>query len=201
MILTKIFFIRLSILGLVSLAPNFSSSTAFAAAQLADFHHLEGRFQQSKLLRELDLEIKTTGNFQVLRPKGRPSVFYWNIVSPKPSKICIDDVGIVINKKNLKFSEVGAETGDQISGMLKIITMDSAKIEESFLVEKKNNQLFLTPKNLESSFFNSATLTLNNKNLVDDVLLIEKSKDQIHIHFSDLKVNIKKIAQVEQCPR
>lgn len=181
--------------------PLLLSGVAFAAPQLAEFEQLEGRFQQKKLLRELDLEIKTSGTFEVRRPKTGPAVFYWSILAPKPSKICIDDVGILMNGKNLKFTEVGTEVGDQISGMLKIITMDPAKIADSFDIEQKGQRLVLRPKKPASSFFESATLTLDSKGLTKDVVLTEKSKDQIQIEFSGMKMNSKKLAKVEQCPR
>jgi len=178
-----------------------SGLPALAAPQLATFNQLEGKFKQKKLLQELDLEIKTEGRFQVLRPKTAASVFYWNIEVPKASKICIDGEGIVMNGKNLKFSEVGDETAESVSGLLKIMTMDPSQLEADFAITQRQDKLQLKPKKPETSLFASADLTLNRRGLVDEVVIYEKSKDRIHIQFSNLKTNSQPLTKEVKCPR
>jgi outer membrane lipoprotein-sorting protein len=185
------------------------NGTLVQDAHLARFTRLEGQFKQTKNLKELDLEIKTEGDFKVLRPTETASVFYWNILKPKPSHICIDEVGILIDsadgnpekKKNLKFSEVGKETGDQIVSLLKIITMDPNKIDEEFAVQKGANNYVLTPKKKEAAFFESATLSVNAKGLVQQVTILEKSQDQIRIEFLNLKTKNTPVPKDVACPR
>jgi hypothetical protein len=175
--------------------------------KLADFAKLTGQFKQSKILKELDVEIKTEGRFQVLRPTAESSVFHWDIVKPKPSNICIDSVGIVVasgtppKRKNLKFSEVGKEAGDQIASLLKIITMNQDRIAEEFVIQKQGAQYLLTPKNLPQAFFETATLDINKEGLVKNVLIKEKSKDEIRIEFLDMKTQAAAIAKDEKCVR
>ncbi|UYL09604.1 outer membrane lipoprotein carrier protein LolA [Bdellovibrio sp. SKB1291214] len=175
--------------------------------KLAEFKKLTGQFKQSKILKELDVEIKTEGRFQVLRPTPEKSVFHWNITKPKPSNICIDGVGIVVDsgmppqRKNLKFSEVGKEAGDQIASLLKIITMNQNRITEEFVVQKQGAQYLLTPKNLEKAFFETATLDINKDGLVKNVLIKEKSKDEIRIEFLDMKTQVAAVLKDEKCDR
>ena len=187
--------------SLFLILPTLIFSTGLANPQLARFESLAGNFDQVKRIKELDLEIKTAGDFRVLRPKIGAPVFFWNIKTPKPSKICIDDIGLVMNEKSMSFSEVGAEAGSQISDMLKIVSMDSKGIEESFKVEKVKDKMLLTPKAAEKSFFKSAELTLNSEGLVRRLVLTEKSADQMDIQFSNLKAQSKPSARVEKCPR
>jgi hypothetical protein len=192
---------------------NFSNAASHKSATLADlklanFEQLEGRFQQTKLLKELDLEIKTEGDFQVLRQPQNASVFRWNIQKPKVSKICIDSVGILIDsadgdpakKKNLKFSEVGKEAGDQIASLLKIITMDQGKIGEEFEITPQGKTYLLTPKDPAKAFFQSANLEINGKGLAEKVTIREKSQDEIRIRFTDLKTS-NTPAKEQKCPR
>jgi hypothetical protein len=175
--------------------------------KLAEFTKLSGQFKQSKNLKELDVEIKTEGNFQVLRPTPDTSVFHWNIEKPKPSNICIDGVGIVVDsgtplkRKNLKFSEVGREAGDQIASLLKIITMNQSRIAEEFNIQKQGGLFLLTPKNPGQAFFESSTLEIDKSGLVKKVLILEKSKDEIRIEFLGMKTQNSAIAKDEKCAR
>jgi hypothetical protein len=182
---------------------------AFKEMRLANFEQLMGRFKQKKILKEMDVEIKTEGHFQVLRQGPSASIFRWDIEKPKPSHICIDSVGIVIDsgegemrkKKNLKFSEVGKEAGDQIASLLKIITMDQSKIADEFDIQKQGKVFVLTPKNKEGAFFASSTLDVGKSGLVQSVVIQEKSKDEIHIDFVDMKTKDTPIAKDETCVR
>ncbi|WP_413293201.1 LolA family protein [Bdellovibrio sp. HCB185ZH] len=175
--------------------------------KLAEFTKLSGQFKQSKSLKELDVEIKTEGNFQVLRPTPDTSVFHWNIEKPKPSNICIDGVGIVVDsgtpmkRKNLKFSEVGREAGDQIASLLKIITMNQSRIAEEFVIQKQGGSFLLNPKNPAQAFFESATLDIGKSGLVKKVVILEKSKDEIQIDFLNMKTQSSAIAKDEKCAR
>jgi hypothetical protein len=89
-------------------------------------------------------------------------------------------------EKNLKFSEVGKEAGDQIASLLKIITMDQAKIADEYNIEKLGKQFLLTPKDKAKAFFESSTLQMNAKGLVEKVVIKEKSQDEIHLQFVEL---------------
>jgi len=177
--------------------------------KLANFEQLNGKFKQTKILKELNVEIKTEGRFQVLKQGKDASIFRWDIVKPKPSKICIDSLGIVMDsadgdpakRKNLKFSEVGKEAGDQIASLLKIITMDQNKIGDEFTIEKQDKLFVLSPKNKDGAFFETATLDINKAGLAQNVMIKEKSQDEIQIHFSDLKTKTTPAAKEETCAR
>lgn len=162
---------------------------------LANFGELIGVFTQTKLIHELNVEIKTEGTFKILKPNLVSSVFYWNIEKPKVSKICIDQVGLVIEtfvaespkKKYLKFSEVGQDVGDQILSLLKLMMMDQEKILQNYNVKFEKKFWLLIPKAEKGAFFKSAQLKINSLGLLDKIIIKEKSKDEIHLQFSNLK--------------
>lgn len=175
---------------------------------LADFGELQGSFKQIKWMRDLEVEIKIEGNFKVLKPNKESSIFYWNIEKPKPSQICIDKIGILIEtpsvetkKKDLKFSEVGKEVGDQITGLLKLIMMDQEKIVDEFEVKKNSDHFLLTPKKTREAVFEFVQLKINAEGFVSHVMIKEKSQDEIRIQFSGLKTKNFKLAKDVQCPR
>jgi hypothetical protein len=116
-------------------------------------------------------------------------------------------VGIVVDsgtppkRKNLKFSEVGREAGDQIASLLKIITMNQSRIVEEFTIQKQGALFLLTPKKPAQAFFETATLDVDKSGLVKKVLIQEKSKDEIRIEFLEMKTQTAAIAKDEKCAR
>lgn len=181
--------------------------------KLANFRELKGRFKQTKIIKELGVEINTEGRFHILKPSPGVSVFHWDIEKPRASRICIDGTGIVIDseggnpqgksakRKDLRFSEVGKEAGDQIANLLKVIIMDEGRIPEDFTVEKKDRHFVLSPKKKEGAFFESVTVEIAKSGLVQNVDIREKSQDEIHLHFMDLKVKHEVIRKDLECIR
>ncbi len=202
-------FMSVNILGLntFALTPNGATHKEVDVEKphLADFGELTGDFKQIKLLHDLDIEIKTEGNFKVIKANKTSKVFYWNIEKPQASHICIDKDGLMIEnlsskkKKYLKFSEVGRDVGDQITSLLKIIMMDQEDIEHEFDIKKQNDKLLLTPLKKENAFFASALLKINKLGLVESVAIKEKSQDEINIQFSKLVKKDFQILKDLQC--
>ena len=174
---------------------------------LTEFNELAGQFKQTKHLKELDVQIQTQGRFRVSKVAGGKAVFRWDIEKPKPSKFCIDPQGIIsqsmtsegLKTKNLKFSEVGPETGHQIMGVLKVMTLDPQKMGDDFEMKTDGDVLNLTPRNKSQSFFESAQLKIKS-GFVQNLVIKEKSGDEIQIQFSDLKSKSTKVVET-QCPR
>jgi hypothetical protein len=197
--------------------------TSFSAAKPADASHksviekmnlkafetLQGRFVQEKIISEIGVEIKTEGNFKVSRVSATDSVFHWNVEKPQVSKICLDAKGIVLDSlgglKKISFDEMGPDSGQQISSLIKLISSDPEQMAKDFSIKEKNtpNEYELTPKDLKKVFFERAEIHVGSNGLMDRIKLIEKSKgkevadvarDELRIQFSDLKINsLKKI--------
>ncbi|MGE0631835.1 MAG: outer-membrane lipoprotein carrier protein LolA [Pseudobdellovibrionaceae bacterium] len=165
--------------------------------ELIPFSRLRGQFQQTKLIKELKLELKSEGSFEINRKNEQsiPTV-YWNAVKPKLLAICIDELGMVVEsgagatkkKKTLQFSEVGKETGEQIGHFLRLLTLDQKRIGQEFTVFQKEDKFILDPKNKEKSFFEKAEIKVV-KGLVHNLWIFEKSGDQIYFEFSGHKIS------------
>lgn len=175
--------------------------------KLAQFAELKGEFHQVKWLSELDVEIKTAGSFHVIKAgdKGK-SVFRWMIEKPRTSKICVDSDGVVIEsedkKKILQFAQMGQEVGDQVSSLLKLLTLEEDSVLKDFNVKKENLTYLLEPKNEKQAFFKSARLGLNAEGLAKSIVILEKSKDEMRLEFSKLKAFQKHTSKTEmQCKR
>src|SRR5258708_1590767 len=100
--------------------------------KLSQFASLKGRFHQPKFFHDLNVQIKTQGKFRIAKKRPDSSVIHWDIETPAVSRICIDETGLVIDggsgskdRKKLNFSEIGQETSAQISGLLKLMTMET----------------------------------------------------------------------------
>lgn len=181
----------------VSAAPaaanNASHNEILKKMNLKIFKNLRGHFEQNKLLKELQVEIKTEGNFEVNR---ETSVFHWNVEKPKPSAVCLDKTGVVMDsagtKKKISFAEIGEDSGRQIASLLKLMSSDPKQLIEEFEVtEIKGSQksFLLKPLKPENVFFDSAELHVDKAGLVDQIKLIEKSHDELLIQFTQLKTN------------
>ena len=177
--------------------------------QLANFRQLTGEFKQTKYLKELDVRIETKGDFQIARNPAGP-VVHWNVQAPAATAICIDQTGIVVQsggddrdpgkKKDLKFAEVGPSLGGQVGSLMKILAMDETQIAQDFRVEKRNDRFVLSPKNA-ADIFDTVSLRLNSRRLVDEVILHEKSGDEMRIIFSKLETPVPLPAKDQKCMR
>lgn len=186
-----------SVSGRLAKSGAAHKSTLSELPQISRFERLSGNFQQVKFLRELDVKIQTSGQFQINRSDSENSVVHWNLERPKKSQICIDREGLVIDsmngsvssKRRLNFSEVGQEAGDQIVSLTKLITMDFRVAEKDFRIEKKGKTFILKPNESKGAFFESAKLELTPEGYLKNIEIKEKSQDEIQIQFSDFKVS------------
>lgn len=177
----------------VAASNNASHNDILKKMNLKKFKTLEGRFAQTKFLKDLEVEIKTDGNFEVERSN---SIFHWNVENPKPSQVCLDKTGIVLDsagsRKKISFSEIGEDSGRQISSLLKLMSSDPEQLVQEFSVVAAPNQtdtFNLKPKKPENVFFESAQLHISKTGFVDKINLFEKSKDELRIQFSNLKAD------------
>jgi hypothetical protein len=158
--------------------------------KLKNFEDLKGRFFQVKTLKELGVEIKSEGNFQVSRKSEKDRIFHWNVEKPKPSKVCIDAKGIALESngsvKKISFSEMGPDSGEQMSSLLKLISLDPSQLPQDFKIEAIGPDFLLTPLKPETVFFQTALVHVDAKGLVDHLVLKEKSQDELKVQFKNL---------------
>lgn len=169
-----------------------------ALYRLNSFAQIEGQFMQTKTLQELDVQIKTEGSFSIKKSVTNKSLFHWSIKKPTVSLVCIDSEGIEISsnstekdasvkKKKIKFAEMGAETNNQVLNFFKLLSLNKESAAELFTVEKLGNEFLLRPKNKEESLFQTVQIKINDRGLVEKLIVEEKSHDKIELHFFNLK--------------
>lgn len=158
---------------------------------LKSFESLKGRFVQVKILSELEVQIKTEGNFLVNRKDPKASVFNWNVEKPSKSQVCLDSKGVVLDsggkKKKISFSEIGQDSGQQMTSLLKLMSLDPGQLDEDFHIKPAGEDYLLTPKKPESVFFQTALIHVSSAGIVDKISVKEKSGDELNIQFSNLK--------------
>lgn len=180
-------------------ANNASHKELIKKLNLKNFENLQGLFIQNKVLKEIGVELKTSGNFQLSRQTSTsPVLFHWNVEKPKASKVCLNSEAVFLTtgtgQKKISFSEIGADSGQQISSLMRLMSLDPEVLLKEFEVETAGKNLLLKPLKKESVFFESAQLHVNSNGLVDKIKLIEKSHDELQLQFSDLKTDqIKKM--------
>lgn len=180
------------------------SAAALAAApseallRLNSFAHIEGQFTQVKTLQEINVSIKTEGDFAITKSVSNKSLLHWNIKKPTKSLICIDSEGLQmtsvsdnkqnpITKKQIKFSEMGAETNDQILNFFKLLSLNQESAAQLFTVQPSGQGFLLTPKDKEKSVFENVHIKINKQGLIENLLVQEKSHDKIEIRFFNIK--------------
>lgn len=182
---------------LIAASPGFAKSQAENPLGVKVFEHVQGHFKQQKSIHELGVEIKTEGTFQISHLQDNQGyIFHWNVEVPKPSQVCMDSKGLVVNsggkKKKIGFEEMGADSSKQMTSLLKLMSLDPQKIATDFKIDKQQDKFLLTPKSPNTVFFEQALVRVNAVGLVDWISLKEKSKDELNIQFSNLKTkNIK----------
>lgn len=166
--------------------------------KLNSFAQIQGQFTQVKTLQELDVTIKSEGLFSITKFVSNKSLFHWSIKKPTSSFICIDSEGLQISsepadksttakKKQIKFSEMGTETNDQILNFFKLLSLNQENAAELFTIERSGQGFLLTPKDKEKSLFKTVQIEINKQGLVDNLIVEEKSQDKIAIHFFNMK--------------
>lgn len=189
---------------------GLSAQMALAAAShkelldkmnLKSFESLKGRFIQVKVLSELGVEIKTEGNFLVNRLDPKASVFNWNVEKPSKSQVCLDSKGVVLDsggkKKKIAFSEIGQDSSQQMTSLLKLMSLNPSQLGEDFEIKAAGEDYLLTPKKVEAVFFKTAQIHVNKSGIVDKISVKEKSGDELNIQFSDLKTD--KAKDIKAC--
>lgn len=177
-------------------APCAMAAAPKAASKvvLADFTHLQGAFEQVKKLKDLDVEIRSSGSFEIFRPKGSSPVIHWDLRKPSETKICIDGQGIFVEKSqgatrkshSVDFDEAGKKTGEQLRVLTNLLAFDLRALEKMFGIVRLANALTVTPKKPAEAFFESATVLVDAKGFAKQVSIQEKTKDELTIVFSNV---------------
>ncbi|MCX6112776.1 MAG: outer membrane lipoprotein carrier protein LolA [Proteobacteria bacterium] len=164
--------------------------------KLNELANFEVAFQQTKMLKDLNFTIKSSGNLKV----SKPSNIVWKVTQPSYLEVNIDpDTVTIVSKemdgttqKQIYKYDKRPKNAEGYSSLLNLMSLLSMNIEqlvkEYDIVEKSKKKFLFTPK-LKSDVFKNILVQLGNDNLIKRVDLQESSGDTINIIFQGYKIN------------
>ncbi len=166
---------------------------------LREFKHSEkpgfrsGQFRQRKNIKDLDVQIDSSGEFQIKTFGASKTSIYWNITKPDPLQICINDQGIVMNnpqsgkKSKYKLNELSQSQHAGLTKILQLVHLNPKKLTNDFNVAKSNDtsekSFSLIPKEKKNYDFTRTEITLDQKKDVSKVRIFEAGDDTLEFEF------------------
>lgn len=154
---------------------------------------LSGHFEQQKKLKELDVEIKTSGKFRIKRLSAQKVALIWKIEKPDSMMVCIDEQTVVFDnprlkkKTTLKMSEISQQDSSGLTKMVHLIKMNPETLEQDFIITGGPKKFTVVPKNKGDYQFAQAILELDAQKNLKQVVLHEVNEDSLHIQFTNTK--------------
>lgn len=155
---------------------------------------LKTQFQQTKRIPDLDVEIKSEGEMELVRPEK----VTWKVKKPAPTELILDGNKVEITsgegreKKTESFSLDGAldaSTMRSLVSMLAWLKLDIPSIQNGYTIYAVDKATFkCVPKDEKNSVFQSLTFFLHSEGHLKKLAIGEKSGDQIEIQFSKPQV-------------
>lgn len=148
----------------------------------------KGNFSQTKLIKKIKREIKSSGTFIVSADDG----VLWNTQKPFASSMAITKSGIVQTAANGKKSAVasgGNATFEQVSSLMtSLFNGNSEELAKNFEIEfigsPENWNMNLTPRDASVKSF-IANIEMAGKSTIDTMTLHEPSGDFTKYEFSN----------------
>lgn len=171
------------------------------------FSSLTGHFEQIKTIKDLNVSIKTTGEYQLSKDKSGQVMVRWKIQKPEPMNICIDGKQIIFDnislhkKTKLKLEEVSQQDSSGMTKLMSLMRLDPQEMTQAFNIDKKKSLLVVTPKEVKTHSFQKAEVELDHKKNLKSVNLVESNDDTLQIQFTKTKINNAAISpqQVNDC--
>ncbi len=154
---------------------------------------LTGHFEQVKTIKEIDVQIKTSGQFEIRRQSNHNVSLVWKIEKPDPMMVCIDDETVVFDnprlkkKSTLKMSEISSQDSAGLTKLVQLIKMNPDLLASDFLVATDNKKYYISPKDKKNYQFSNAEVELDPKKNVREILLNEVNGDELLIKFAQTK--------------
>lgn len=189
------------------LTPEMASSTfkKFTGPTL-----LTGSFQQIKIIKDIDVTLKTSGQFKIQKTTPENVTIFWQIEKPQPMKVCITPENIVMDnpllkkKTTLKLGEISDQDGSGLSKLVHLLKLDPVEITSQFNIKLDNDsklKAIIYPKQKDSYSFVSAKLELDGNKNLKQINLLENNNDTLEIKFIKTKEKNFKVGQIklEEC--
>ncbi len=157
---------------------------------------LQGKFEQVKKIKDLDVSISSQGDFKITRLSARQATVYWNVMKPEPMKVCITEDQLTFkdmtsNKTTvLKLSEMSSKDTSGLGKLIQLLNLGPDQVSKDFHVEKQAQGLKLVPIDHKQFPFQSAEFAFDTKKNLKNVLITEASGDSLEIHFSKTKESV-----------
>lgn len=203
------FILSICALSLFSLAPSAKAGLVKGEAirkqdleqefaPYKDIKIIESGFHMVKSIRNFSAALESKGRVMLNKEKPEEPDFTWTTEQPNyfrfhssGSKIESFDSPTATEDRGFVHAEEwnGSIVGPAIAWM----AMDFEKILRSFMVFKISPAVYkLIPKGFQESNTDSITISVNAKKLLEHVVLLEKSKDETRLSFSDPHLEMKK---------
>jgi outer membrane lipoprotein-sorting protein len=191
---TRLFFsLFLSLSTAIAAAASPSPMTARELDQRLKLYRsvseIEASFKQTKHIRDMDLEIHSSGNFKIKRPHqitwqvSKPSHVLVEM-SPKEIKIT-SGTGPSATSQSLKMDQVTQEEDLRNIQMLGIwLNLESAELSAAYNILKEGPETFrFSPKETKRTPFKSLKMKLSARGHLKKLWLEETSGDSLTLEF------------------
>ena len=150
--------------------------------------HLEAAFHQKKILKDLDMNLKSEGKLSFTRPDQ----VTWEILKPSPLKVELNSQEIRLqNGKDVQTIKAGGPQTQSLQGLVTWLKLDANEIyKEDQVLEVGPRHYIFKPRKPEQSPFASLDLTLSAKGYLQKFILHENSGDLLEIEFDSPKITL-----------
>ena len=175
--------------GMLVFAQNSAQNTAFeqVCKTISSHKITKGTFNQTKVIKKISREIKSSGTFVVSSDNG----VLWNTQKPFKSSMAITKSGIVqtaANGKKSVISSNGNATFEQVSSLMaSLFNGEVASLNNNFEIEfigsQENWNVNLTPRDSSVRSF-IQVIEMAGHDSIDTMVLHEPSGDFTKYEFS-----------------
>ncbi len=159
---------------------------------------LQGQVKQEKLIKELDLRLKSEGLFEIHKSSAQGLTIDWNIKKPENLHVCIEGSTLYIQDSNQKapiqqdLNKVDDQSQGSFAVLRTLMEMDTDRLLKDFSVYKAKDQLTLESKKV------TVHISLNKDDLFKQIKFVEASGDELKIDFVNVK-QLKQNASSKKC--
>lgn len=165
----------------------------------AQAQEIQGRFQQKKTLKDLDISLETGGSFQIQRTSQQERTLFWNVEKPEVSRLCMNSSRIVLQspqKQVLSLKELSGNTYDQILYLLNLLSFNFDYLQETFQLENQKNNWSFIPLPGKNFLFHKIDLEIQSGK-IKTVQMWEKGGNSIFVQFDQVQYLNK--AKIKDC--
>ena len=162
---------------------------AFELPDMSKYTQLEGDYDQTRVIKEVNVSLKSSGKFKI----GPQIGITWAQAKPFPNTVTIKDSEIVTSDGGESRSAAADPISLEISKtILQVFKNDLTGLSKNFSVKKEGTKaswkLVLQPKSRQLKKM-IGSISVIGKGFVDSVSINESSGGSIQIRFSNLKAS------------